>query len=470
MGDESFRDRRTGGAFRAFKRFVLWSAIIGAVALIFAVAVGGALTASTSQKLEEKLAEIRATGAPTSKKELLEQAQALKKEAPSQSTGCPATKLLFELKQEAFVQVPDVRGIDVFGKNGASDPERLVSEWDSEIAAAVGHTLENNRATLDTIHEIAGLPLDNRGEVIEHIGEGRYLIREYRFPDMLAERTSVRLLVLEGILAVKEQRPDDAFDAASRIIAFSEHVENASPGAIGIAIGQALRAMALTDIVRPGLNETEYSDDAASRFFDQLMKNDWDKKLSEAIEWERLAMLNAPYAPSRLEYIRVYLLPFWHNADLSKSIDWHDELLRMVALPYPEFVKKKAEFKEEQKQTSHIFYPMSTCWIPPTPEMKTYVVSLQALEDLARVAFALRAYKQTHGGYPDTLDVLVPDFIDAVPSDRFTERPFLYRKDGDGCTVYSAGPDMHDDGGIPKPKGWSGDNPTPYDVPWTLAR
>jgi hypothetical protein len=45
----------------------------------------------------------------------------------------------------------------------------------------------------------------------------------------------------------------------------------------------------------------------------------------------------------------------------------------------------------------------------------------------ARLVTALTLYQAEHGGPPETLDALVPDYLIALPDDPYTGRPFLYR-------------------------------------------
>ena len=85
-------------------------------------------------------------------------------------------------------------------------------------------------------------------------------------------------------------------------------------------------------------------------------------------------------------------------------------------------------------------------------------VSMNAYERLEPVAIALNAYRGQHDRYPRTLDALIPAYLDAVPTDPFTGEPIRYRLTDDAAVVYSVGPDMADDGGVPNEEDlWEGD-------------
>jgi len=66
---------------------------------------------------------------------------------------------------------------------------------------------------------------------------------------------------------------------------------------------------------------------------------------------------------------------------------------------------------------------------------------------------ALRAYELEHGGVPETLDALVPDYLPRIPEDPFDGQPFRYLPRAvpglppDAWAVYSIGENFVDDGG-----------------------
>lgn len=70
-----------------------------------------------------------------------------------------------------------------------------------------------------------------------------------------------------------------------------------------------------------------------------------------------------------------------------------------------------------------------------------------AVADLARIALAIKAFHRDTGNYPDSLSRLVPEFLETLPPDSFSGSDFIYRADKTGFLLYSAGPDLNDDGG-----------------------
>lgn len=74
-----------------------------------------------------------------------------------------------------------------------------------------------------------------------------------------------------------------------------------------------------------------------------------------------------------------------------------------------------------------------------------------------RVGLALERYRIDHAGFPDRLEALVPDYIEAMPQDVLTDEPLRYYRDELRAVVYSTGWDGQDDGGPNHPE-WGSPN------------
>jgi len=89
----------------------------------------------------------------------------------------------------------------------------------------------------------------------------------------------------------------------------------------------------------------------------------------------------------------------------------------------------------------------------------------------ARVGLAIQRYRLATGNLPDTLDALVPTYIDAVPEDPFDGRTLRYEKLETGFVVYSVGEDRRDDGGKERlPRGKGTKAPSSWDITFIVER
>jgi len=83
--------------------------------------------------------------------------------------------------------------------------------------------------------------------------------------------------------------------------------------------------------------------------------------------------------------------------------------------------------------------------------------------------FALSLYRAEHGTYPETLDALVPNFLDSIPVD-FWEEPLRYAREGVGYHLYSIGENGVDDDGANESDGGAvGSDDVGYRVPKVLT-
>jgi hypothetical protein len=94
--------------------------------------------------------------------------------------------------------------------------------------------------------------------------------------------------------------------------------------------------------------------------------------------------------------------------------------------------------------------------LPAIEKAITHGDSLDVAIEGTRIMLAIEGYRADAGALPETLDALVPDYLEAVPVDPTHGDPFVYRIDGDeaiGYVLYSIGLDRTDDGGTPSPRG-----------------
>lgn len=82
----------------------------------------------------------------------------------------------------------------------------------------------------------------------------------------------------------------------------------------------------------------------------------------------------------------------------------------------------------------------------------------QVLVDQAVLACALERYRMSQGAYPATLQALVPTWIDAIPLDVVSGKPYQYRPAESGrYQIYSVGWNETDDKGIEEKEPTKGD-------------
>ena len=89
---------------------------------------------------------------------------------------------------------------------------------------------------------------------------------------------------------------------------------------------------------------------------------------------------------------------------------------------------------------------------------------------LCRIVLALKCYKHEHGGYPATLQQLQDTLDWPLPEDPFSGAEFIYLPQDDGFIIYSIGPDLADDGGLPEYDAFGKPRRDTFDIVWKCTR
>ncbi len=82
------------------------------------------------------------------------------------------------------------------------------------------------------------------------------------------------------------------------------------------------------------------------------------------------------------------------------------------------------------------------------PSVEARFVSLRVSLDETRLACALERFGLKHGGYPETLAELAPEFLAAIPVDPYSHAPYRYQRVGStSFRLYGVGENRTDEGG-----------------------
>jgi hypothetical protein len=107
--------------------------------------------------------------------------------------------------------------------------------------------------------------------------------------------------------------------------------------------------------------------------------------------------------------------------------------------------------REVQRFVNHGKFPykiLAAIAIPNFIKAEQTTAHNQTMVNEAQIACALERYRLTNGTYPETLDALMPQFIEKLPHDIIGGAPLIYRPKADGkFLLYSIGWNETDDGG-----------------------
>ena len=92
---------------------------------------------------------------------------------------------------------------------------------------------------------------------------------------------------------------------------------------------------------------------------------------------------------------------------------------------------------------------ISTLVLPATPASFRAFARANLYSDVAQVALAIRRYRDAKKQLPESLEELVPEYLEQIPHDPYDGRPIRYRRVSELEThFYSVGLDLKDDGGV----------------------
>jgi hypothetical protein len=164
-----------------------------------------------------------------------------------------------------------------------------------------------------------------------------------------------------------------------------------------------------------------------------------------------------PESLQRLRLLRMTFKPFFLN-DHAALLQYMREYARSFEQPYSVERRDNLEKKWSQTLSRHAL----TGYLAPALS-RIRVIHCRAAADIriTRTGLALLHYRDSHGGFPPTLDTLGLRDV----SDPFTGKPLLYRIEDKGFVLYSVGEDLKDNAGTPRNR-QRGKQPADYDIVW----
>jgi hypothetical protein len=333
---------------------------------------------------------------------------------------------------------------------------------DPAIAAQAKEILKRNAEALQLIHRASAMPrCDFRLDWSK--------AWDVRVPHLAQLRSCSQLLALESMMLARASRADEAFDscaanfrlasAADEPILIGQLVRYAIIGMASRALGAVLcqsqpsaaacRSLsaetARTDLTRALVKTMEGERAMGLSFFDLLRSDP-----AGAIETltgacaEPLRLPNPP-APT-------FSGNLWIASEELTYLETMDRVITQAALPYREAVKIRPSVDQILRDIPWRRQGIVTVLavVAPTRAQKLRDRGVANL-GLAQVSLLLKAYRATHGVYPASLTELRGFAGCPMPSDPFSGRRFVYRREGAGFVVYSWGPNLKDDGGVPPP-------------------
>lgn len=342
------------------------------------------------------------------------------------------------------------------------------SPWSAEDAPHVAEWLSTQQAVLDQISE--GVQRDRFWMPYVAPADNDLFIA-VTFPQRATSQMAISLRV-RAMHRLHANDPAGAIDDVLTIARLSQHMRN-QPS----VIEQLLRMATASQVVEvtpylaghPSLT-AEQARSLKDRFSDMI--HDFD--LTAAFDaGERYVFLDAIQRPWEEEDFHVFSSIIDRNRAMRRANAFYDRVVQAAQID--DRAERRRQLEALAAETERMMDPLSPWWRLPgvlvgsrsaitdtvtdllagilMPGFDRAVISAdrtKAHAQLVPAALAVAGYRAEHGSYPESLDDLVPAWLDAAPRDIFDPDggPVRYRLEEQRVVVYSIGENGEDDGGI----------------------
>jgi hypothetical protein len=312
-------------------------------------------------------------------------------------------------------------------------------------------------------------------------------------PHLAALKRCTQVLQLRAIVELQNGQSDKALDDVKLALQLTDKIRT-EPFLISHLVRIAMLQLTLQPIYE-GLAEHQWSDEQLVALNAELSKLDFlpDYKLSMEGEMgcqdgeidffhrhpEQLQNLGGYYdeeggnwtSPTLPSGLIGHLIPtgwFYQNQlrCARMMVDFYIPLADVNRQTIsPTLTRHADEAAEADAKHYNPYNMLEIMLLPPLGNAVKKFAYAQSSVDLARMAIALERYRLTHGDYPESLDVLAPQFMEKIPHDIIggqpspgsgsASQPLHYRRTSSGQFVlYSVGWNERDDGGVIGPEKW----------------
>jgi len=321
------------------------------------------------------------------------------------------------------------------------------------------------------------------------------------FPHLAKVREATRFLAAKAIVEAKRGRSGEALEDLALVIRMTNQVSG-EPTLIAHLVRVACIAIVFRSFPEV-LASAPPAEEECRAFYDLLAQVDMRGPFSHGMQGERACgiwafeqvrkakakdLVGLFFLSENPEQKKPFLAEVWWpvvrllwgpflRLDEVQYLRYMEGGIAFSEKPYRE-IREPSEYPADEMPKNLPWYAVITRRLSPiytraNSKRDEAIASIS----LMRVSLALRVYQIEHGEYPASLDELQAAGWE-IPKDPFTDKPFIYRREGTGYLIYSVGPNLADDRGtdystarlalLGKPF-LRGEEPA-YDIPLRMTR
>ncbi|MHC4927033.1 MAG: hypothetical protein ACYTER_06825, partial [Planctomycetota bacterium] len=362
----------------------------------------------------------------------------------------------------------------------AYEPNENHPPYPPEVIAAIRNSVEQNAECLQLLDEAA--QFDHC--LFPRVYDGLATRIEY-----LSEmRDAARFLSERNILLAHSGQMDALFDSTASCLALSRRIPD-YPCLIECLVSSLIQLIAVESLEN-SFNMVHFSEEQFSVLqgeFQQLIQSN---TLTPAIIAESTWFIEVT-GLSPQEYLKIhggwhggkpwekggfflYHLSGFNYKDAVLMSELFEQWVEISLLPLEQ---QPGELEKLDKLVDASASGLNgygiLMYMPATKRASEINLRVKGQLQIAETALAIERYRLKHDSLPDTLEALVPEFIDTVYLDPFDGKPIRYVKYEDGYMLYTIGEDGIDNGGLNRSqmsKKLGVKRSKEYDHPFTVRR
>jgi len=335
-----------------------------------------------------------------------------------------------------------------------------------EMKAAISEHLAANKETLTLLHEAATIegcryPTDLTQEL------------DTQVLHLHPMQTCAALLTLEALLVADQGQPELAAQSVGSALALARSVAG-EPTLLSCLVRIALDGLAI-DSLEWVLSKAPLTDAELAVLARAVERAENPEALTRALVGETCygssmfqllpSSSGGPGEPSPVVFWLLQASGLW-DMEHAAYLRMMGEGVAASKKPFPErFAAFQPKDTGEREDEVPGWYQI-TAWLAPVVDRVAETDAHDTgLIRAARAGLAVERYRLATGELPPRLDDLVPEYLEAVPTDPVDGKQLRYKELDRGYVVYSIGPAGTDDGGKERE-----DSETGWDVTFTVAR
>lgn len=416
---------------------------------------------STNDQIRKRIEAIHAEGYPVTCEEL-DQWYAIPMNAEN------AAFLVLDAIYD-YIEPNDVKIMPVVGPVELPSRTELMPE---DMKMLISQFLSDNQKSLEFLHKTPQLEY-SRYPINLSLGMAALV------PNLAEIRKCIFLLQLEAVFSAENDNPADAFSSIVSMLGTAGTL-SFEPLLISQLVRISCQNKAVSSL-EYSVNRIVFTKEQLTELGEAFRKAENSPGMKRAFVGERCAILSAFDAPPSVTsnliggglppvpLLAVYkALGIMHKEEVI-FLDLEKEYLDAFELPTSRqieafnIIQAKVEALPKFNVLLHTLMPAYS---------RVISLNLKNTAQLrsARTALAVQKYRLMNNKLPDSLDNLVPDYVESVPLDPFDGQKIRYKKLEKGFVIYSIGEDKTDNGGKESSKDSKKKNDLDSDITFIIEK